>query len=250
MTVLWYSSTGNTLALARLIASQTADSRLLPLLSVPNGAVVDDPEVVCVAVPVMCGRVAPAAAEALRRITVRSPHIAAVATFGYTPGIALSQLAELLPDATYVVGVKAPDSCLTVRNPLKGKARLGSLDLPGRVRQILSAISNGEERQAKASPYDRLMLFFGDLFRVGIIKPCDISLDPAACSGCRICERICPQACITVRNGNAAIGTECYGCIACVNACPSVALHLRGEKDSRHRYRHPDTRIADLLIRQ
>lgn len=249
MTIVWHSATGNTLALARMIAAETEDARLIPLLSLRPGATVSDSEAVCIAVPVMCGTIPPAAARTLSSVKIEAPVIAAVATYGYIPGRALLDLAALLPGASLFYGVKAPDSCLTVRNPVSEASRLNQLDLPAKAREIAAGMAEGRILKARASVADRLSALFGTLFNVGVVAAKDIRMDCESCTGCRSCERVCPRSNIAVVDGKAVIGTECDGCMACVNICPSSALHLKGEKEPRYRYRHPDTGIYDVMIR-
>lgn len=44
------------------------------------------------------------------------------------------------------------------------------------------------------------------------------------CVGCGKCEKICPQANITIKDGKAEFGKNCVGCMGCAFSCPKDAV--------------------------
>lgn len=51
------------------------------------------------------------------------------------------------------------------------------------------------------------------------------------CVGLGDCAAVCPEGCISVKDGLAAVCTEkCIGCGKCVSACPNNLIELRSEK--------------------
>ncbi len=60
-----------------------------------------------------------------------------------------------------------------------------------------------------------------------MMEPVRASIEAAACSGCRICNNICPYNAITYHEDlriSEVITALCQGCGACVAACPSNAI--------------------------
>ncbi len=56
-------------------------------------------------------------------------------------------------------------------------------------------------------------------------------VDSEKCTGCGICEDVCPANAITV-NGQALVQPElCTGCGLCVGECPNNAIILTQKKD-------------------
>jgi heterodisulfide reductase subunit A len=60
-----------------------------------------------------------------------------------------------------------------------------------------------------------------------LMEPVRASINEKACSGCRICNTMCPYNAITFhedRKVSEVITALCQGCGACVAACPSAAI--------------------------
>jgi ferredoxin-type protein NapH len=54
---------------------------------------------------------------------------------------------------------------------------------------------------------------------VSVLRPFTIRRDPAACSGCRACDRACPVQ-ITVSEKAHVRSPQCVNCLECMSACP------------------------------
>jgi len=59
------------------------------------------------------------------------------------------------------------------------------------------------------------------------------------CTGCGICEKICPVNTIKV-DGKPVWGKDCTQCLACINRCPVHAIQYGKGTAQRGRYYHPD----------
>jgi heterodisulfide reductase subunit A len=74
------------------------------------------------------------------------------------------------------------------------------------------------------------------------LEPLKAAVDEDLCSGCRICESICPFIAIEMKAEN--VGSEeklraevieamCQGCGLCVSACPTSAIKMRHYTDEQ-----------------
>ncbi len=52
----------------------------------------------------------------------------------------------------------------------------------------------------------------------------------ADCTGCGLCEKLCPMKNIHMKNGKAAAGKRCTMCYRCVSSCPKKAITLLGNE--------------------
>lgn len=69
------------------------------------------------------------------------------------------------------------------------------------------------------------------------------------CTGCGICEKVCPSASIKIEEGKAVhIPGNCQTCLACVHACPAKAIQLNmPEKNPDARYRNEHISLKEII---
>ena len=70
----------------------------------------------------------------------------------------------------------------------------------------------------------------------------------AICVGCGICEKVCPQRNITIVGDKAKVGDRCTMCLACVHFCPHQAMEIGGKPTKKeHQYHHPEVKLKDMI---
>lgn len=69
------------------------------------------------------------------------------------------------------------------------------------------------------------------------------------CTGCGICEKVCPAASVRVEDGKAVhIPGNCQTCLACAHACPQKAIQLAiPEKNPLARYRNEHITLQEII---
>lgn len=68
-----------------------------------------------------------------------------------------------------------------------------------------------------------------------------------SCSGCGICEKICPVRNIILSSGKPVWSDYCVGCFACVHWCPSASIQLGTADMSIRLYHHPEISLEEML---
>lgn len=93
-----------------------------------------------------------------------------------------------------------------------------------------------EDRRARGTPAQRA------LWNLDRMSPptLDFILDTDACTGCAICEELCPSRRIVMTHGAPSWPreAECYYCYGCFNYCPEEAIGVKHytRKDGRYHF--------------
>jgi len=69
------------------------------------------------------------------------------------------------------------------------------------------------------------------------------------CTGCRSCFKICPVNNITMKNNKPSWLHNCEQCFACLQWCPEESIQFGGKTIAGKRYRNPEIKYADLLLK-
>lgn len=65
------------------------------------------------------------------------------------------------------------------------------------------------------------------------------------CVACGQCVKICPTRNITLSGQTITFGKQCTDCLGCIHNCPQNCIHIKGEK-SNIRYRNPNISAKEL----
>lgn len=74
------------------------------------------------------------------------------------------------------------------------------------------------------------------------------------CTGCGICEKVCPVNNIRMVDGKPAWQHKCEMCYGCVHFCPKKAIQSRGGPGDKHqtegkkRATHPEVSVKDMIV--
>lgn len=59
------------------------------------------------------------------------------------------------------------------------------------------------------------------------------------CTGCRLCEKICPVENISVTNQSVTFRDHCTLCMRCIHHCPTEAINIGSMTKGKYKYRGP-----------
>lgn len=70
------------------------------------------------------------------------------------------------------------------------------------------------------------------------------------CTGCRICEKICPLHSIMINDSGKPVWSKaCTQCLGCLHRCPVKAIQYGKKSEKKGRYHHPDIDALERKIK-
>lgn len=247
-TIYYFSATGNSLRIARIIAEGTNAQ----LLSMPV-----QKETACksqrigLVFPTYFWGVPRTVAEFINglRVESKSPYIFAVSTCGGLHGGVLGHTAELLGNRglhlDYGLAVTSVANYVEEYNPMTGSADRKLRAADDMAKKAAADITSGRRN----GPFRRFVwdrMFYKIYTDVKLDKDAGFHVDPS-CIHCGVCQRICPNQNIVLNNGVPEFKHHCEHCVACINCCPKHAIQWKKATQKRRRYRNPQVSVDDII---
>ncbi len=67
------------------------------------------------------------------------------------------------------------------------------------------------------------------------------------CIGCGLCERLCPNENIRIKDGAPVFGSSCELCLSCLNNCPQNAIDYNNSTKGKERYKNRRVSVNELI---
>ena len=251
--ILYFSGTGNSLAVARKIAEAIND-QVLPLTEAVQQDLTNEKRIGLV-FPTYDFNMPPAVRTLMPQLRI-SPkaYVFAIITCGGQVGNTIWTLRRLLHKQgiklAYSHKISLPDNSALAfgRNPNLQTKKFERV--PARIRQIISDLQ-AECHTLHYSWFSFLSWIMGlSAMERGMIRTLGPKVNLDKCIGCNTCVRVCPLGNIDLKDKKAIIGDNCTACLACVHVCPQQAVSTNGRETLKERqYRHPDIKLKDLIKR-
>ena len=251
-TIYWFSGTGNSLSAARLLAELMGDAALVSIAgSVPPAeAIGGEGHKIGFVFPSYYGdlpRLVRAFAEKLNILPGTDLFsVVTMGAFGQGSVKAMEALlaAKGLP-LRYGAGVRMPANYILSYDPalfgIKSARRLDAKlkKADKKIRQMAEDIIGGKQL-AEGSNITAKTLYEN-------IETLDSSFTAnEKCTGCGLCEKICPVQNIVMIDGKPAWQHHCEHCVACISWCPAAAIEYGDKTEKRTRYRNPRVKPGDI----
>lgn len=257
-TIYYFTGTGNSLVVARNIATILGDTDLVPIaalmkekqdITAPKGRIGICCPVYDMGIPVMVR-------EFLRGLSI-SPdsYLFAVLTLGGTGASALKMIDHAVKsrngrgiNAGFMV--KMPANFPPISTPPTGEKQRSILAKAEKdCSRIAEEIKNIRERRPGMAPLSSLLQFLlYEPFAKNVHNAGEKFSVSAACTSCGTCVSVCPSGNITLNNKLPVYGDRCELCCACLNYCPvqAINLNMMFGTEGRGRYHHPSVTPADI----
>jgi len=255
MRIYYFTGTGNSLAVARMVAAKlgTEDApELVPIASVTEEQEIPS-EPMGLIFPIYMHRPPHIVMRFIERITT-SPYVFMVAVNGGDVGRAFSTVSRLLRKrgVTLSAGfsVTMPSNYLPFGEAAPEEERKEVYrNASEKADEIVSVVSS------RGSHFDKQANIFAALIHPGLmyamgynfINTLDRSFTADEdCNGCGICVRVCPVGNVRLEDGTPVWSGNCEQCFACIQFCPQTAIQYGDKTKGLRRYHHPDVTVADI----
>jgi ferredoxin len=251
MTIFYFTSTGNSLAVARKIGGESCKLLSIPQLMRDENFVFSD-DIIGLVCPVYYFGIPKMVKNFLERAHWRAGYSFAALTCGGNQFATLYNLQKLVRKHgrhfSYTSTISTAGNYLPRFDVADAISELSEKDVEKQVRAVIIDIKNRKTNTPTASVGQRAAWHAAQLVAKKTMHnnmAQKYYYTDDRCTKCGICAKVCPAGNISV-SGKVVFGDKCEVCLACLHICPRNALHLRGEK-SAARFRNPDVSIAEII---
>lgn len=251
MTILFFSSTGNSLSIAKLLGGNL---KSIPQLErAGEYEIIDD--VIGIVSPVYNHTLPLIVRRFLSKTKLKADYIFGILTYGFISGTSAKKLANaLIANGNllhYAANLLMADTYLPVFKMENEIARLPKKDVNARFKKIRQDIGN---RRCYVPQKNLFLGLLSALISRRMESAKGISATNLTdsrfivsenCSRCGTCAHICPVSNIKIEN-KPVFSHNCESCFACIQNCPAGALQLKGQR-SKARYRNNSVTLKELI---
>ena len=248
--IYWFSGTGNSLYAAKRLSAEMGGYPLVQITdAAPSDAVGGTGMKIGFVFPSYYGNLPRAVKTFVERLEIKpDTYIFAVVTMGAVGQGSVGALDKALKakglKLNYGRGVLMPANYVISYNPADGDKKAKMLDKADERLRVFAREISARLQSVKTFPFTAKNLF------KNIEKLDDSFAVNGGCTGCGLCERICPVRNIRLDNGKPEWQRHCEHCVACISWCPAKAINYGGKTQNRRLYRNPRINANELALRR
>lgn len=247
-TIYYFSATGNTLYIAKIIAEKIG-AELLPMTSCMGAAC--DSERIGFLFPTYFWGVPRTVDTFIKKlnVTAKNPYIFVVSSYGGSAGGVLGFTEKLFAEknlsVAYGAVILSVANFIEKYNPRVASAAKHSDKAKKAAIEVANQIVAGKRTEIKR-PLFINEWFYNIYIRDKLDKDSGFQADDS-CIGCGICATVCPNQNIVIKEGRPEFQHRCEHCTACIHWCPQEALQWKTVTKKRNRYHHPEITLKEIM---
>ncbi|MBC8060053.1 MAG: 4Fe-4S ferredoxin [Clostridiaceae bacterium] len=252
MKILYFTSTGNSLYVAKEIGGELLS---IPQLEKSQTYEIKD-EVIGIVFPCYMVGVPRPVEEYLKKAKIQADYVFTIMTYGKLAMSGTKQMEKLLKSINvtpnysneiimvdnYLPGFKIEDQLnLVPQKNIEGQLEIIVKDIKTRKQNLLKKGIGSNTMSAMLSSFSHSSR--GIRMLNGSDKGFTVT---DQCTSCGICKEVCPAANIEIK-GKPEFKHKCENCLGCINNCPTQAIQLKSQK-SEKRFRNPNIKVSEIMV--
>ena len=246
MKILYYTSTGNNLYIAKQLGEELIS---IPQLMKNNEIYIED-DVVGIIFPVFYATSPKMLREFVEKVKIRTDYLFLITSYGSDGDQnALRIMKEKLNNrgitVNYTNSVLMVDNFLPIFDMADEKELKKDSKIINKIETIKHDILTKKE-------YILNKKHFTDIENIEVVLETTMSEKyhiqvGENCSNCEICTKVCPRGNIELINGKPYFGDTCDFCLGCVHHCKTHTLTINNEANPNERYINPNIKISEII---
>lgn len=246
--ILYYTGTGNSLALARILEEAIGEEAKPIAKYYENENFTIEDDTLYLVMPVYFWGIPHLVEQFLERARIESSYIALILTMGSSTGYAMRDVNRFLErqnkKLSATVAVKMPDNYILAFNPpTEEKANVIRSEGEAYFRMLSLRLAKKEHFTIDTPGFGRFLYpivrYFYDNGRS--TEKFHVKKN---CIGCGNCSHVCGVHAIEMRDEKPYwVKKTCEHCLACIHQCPVEAIEYGRITKRRRRYVHPNFRM-------
>lgn len=254
----YFTSTGNTLAIARDLAAELGGADIVPIVKAlkepPSGY-----DVIGIIYPVYMMGLPLIVARFLRQLSVqKDAYIFCVANYGGLQGRANAQVAAILAKRGLKLaagyGITMPGNYTPLYGAIDpaqqavmfAKEKAHVKEIAAQVRERKTGIMENEHALIG-------LVLYLICYRIGSMMVPNEDKKfwlTDKCTSCGLCAKVCPVENIVMQDRRPAWLHHCETCMACLQWCPVEAIQYAKSTQARKRYHYPGCKAGDIAAQK
>jgi ferredoxin len=254
--LFYFSATGNSLILARDLASALPEAQIFSIPRAIHGRPDLDADNIGLIFPVFYCGLPRIVSDFIKKLDPgKIKYLFVVCNYGGFAGSTLQETREQLQAAGIRMNaayqITMPGNYI-VNYGAYEKDRQDKLFLNEKeaIRQIAEDVK--AQKNIPVKPGGLLNKITKSIYRSNLKKFPTLDKNFSAsdrCNGCGICERVCPVENIRIEASKPKWKGNCEHCLACIQWCPKEAIEYSTRSVGRKRYQHPDVKANELFLK-
>jgi len=253
--IYFYTGTGNSLWTAKKLRERVEDAELYPITLTGKGSIHPQAKNIGLVFPVHIWGMPSLVIDFVHRLELKpAKYYFAVAVNAGQVAATLLQLKKMMRarglNLSAGFSINLPSNYIPWGGaPAQEKQQKKFAEALEKIGRISAIIKAKEVRDPDKGPLWQNILFSA-LYRMSFpqIPKMDKSFwADTKCTGCMICEKICPVQNILMNEGKPAWQHHCEQCFACLQWCPEEAIQCGKNTKEKKRYHHPEIKLQDMF---